>query len=79
MSSTTVPTASSGIPATSAAHFSSSELPCALVPCGRWSRRLASLVLVVRTRWEDEMLQAKLSRYKEYAQRVRYRLIPGVW
>jgi protein-S-isoprenylcysteine O-methyltransferase Ste14 len=40
---------------------------------------LASLVLVLRTKWEDQTLQAKLSGYKEYAQRVRYRLIPGVW
>ena len=40
---------------------------------------LASLLLVLRTKWEDEMLREKLAGYKEYAQRVRYRLIPGVW
>jgi protein-S-isoprenylcysteine O-methyltransferase Ste14 len=40
---------------------------------------LASWVLILRTKWEDEMLQAKLSGYKEYAHRVRYRLLPGVW
>jgi protein-S-isoprenylcysteine O-methyltransferase Ste14 len=40
---------------------------------------LSSLGLILRTKWEDETLQAKLSGYKEYAQQVRYRLVPGVW
>jgi protein-S-isoprenylcysteine O-methyltransferase Ste14 len=35
--------------------------------------------LVVRTVLEDRTLHNELSGYKEYAQRVRYRLIPGVW
>jgi protein-S-isoprenylcysteine O-methyltransferase Ste14 len=46
----------------------------ALIPAS-----LASLVLVLRTKWEDEMLQEKLTGYHEYAQQVRSRLIPGVW
>jgi protein-S-isoprenylcysteine O-methyltransferase Ste14 len=46
----------------------------ALIPAG-----LSSLLLIVRTRWEDQTLQAELARYKEYADRVRYRLFPGVW
>ena len=46
----------------------------ALIPAG-----LASGLLVLRTRWEDQTLQAELPAYKEYAQRVRYKLIPGVW
>ncbi len=46
----------------------------ALIPAG-----LASLVLVVRTQWEDQTLQEELSGYQEYAQRVRDKLIPGVW
>jgi protein-S-isoprenylcysteine O-methyltransferase Ste14 len=46
----------------------------ALIPAG-----LSSLFLVLRTKWEDETLQAKLSGYKEYAERVRFRLIPRVW
>jgi protein-S-isoprenylcysteine O-methyltransferase Ste14 len=46
----------------------------ALVPAG-----LASALLVLRTQWEDQTLQAELPGYKEYTQRVRYRLIPGVW
>lgn len=46
----------------------------ALIPVG-----LMALVLVVRTKWEDETLQAKLPGYREYAGRVRYRLVPGLW
>jgi protein-S-isoprenylcysteine O-methyltransferase Ste14 len=38
-----------------------------------------TLVLVVRTMLEDKTLHAELSGYKEYAERVRYRLLPGVW
>jgi protein-S-isoprenylcysteine O-methyltransferase Ste14 len=45
----------------------------ALIPAG-----LASALLVLRPLWEDQTLQAELPGYKEYAQRVRYRLIPGV-
>ena len=46
----------------------------ALVPSG-----LAYLLLVVRTAMEDRLLQNELIGYKEYAARVRYRLVPGVW
>jgi len=35
--------------------------------------------LFVRTALEDRTLQNELDGYKEYAARVRYRLIPGVW
>jgi protein-S-isoprenylcysteine O-methyltransferase Ste14 len=37
------------------------------------------VVLVVRTVLEDRTLQEELEGYREYASRVRYRLIPGVW
>ncbi len=37
------------------------------------------LLLILRTVWEDQTLREELVGYKEYAQRVRYRLIPGVW
>jgi protein-S-isoprenylcysteine O-methyltransferase Ste14 len=40
---------------------------------------LACLLLVVRTIWEDQTLRKELVGYEEYAQRVRYRLIPGLW
>jgi protein-S-isoprenylcysteine O-methyltransferase Ste14 len=46
----------------------------ALIPAG-----LASALLILRTRWEDQTLQAELPGYKEYTERVRYKLIPGVW
>jgi protein-S-isoprenylcysteine O-methyltransferase Ste14 len=40
---------------------------------------LICLMLVVRTVLEDRTLQNELPGYEEYAQRVRYRLLPGVW
>ena len=46
----------------------------ALIPAA-----LVSVALVLRTVFEDRTLQAELDGYREYAQRVRYRLIPGVW
>lgn len=36
-------------------------------------------LLVLRTSLEDRTLQAELPGYREYAARVRYRLLPGVW
>jgi protein-S-isoprenylcysteine O-methyltransferase Ste14 len=36
-------------------------------------------LLVVRTALEDRTLQAELPGYREYAARVRYRLLPGIW
>ena len=36
-------------------------------------------VLAVRTRLEDETLQAELPGYKEYTQKVHFRLFPGIW
>ncbi len=36
-------------------------------------------VLAVRTRLEDDTLQAELPGYQEYTQKVRYRLFPGLW
>jgi len=38
-----------------------------------------TVVLVIRTSLEDQTLQSELEGYREYAQRVRYRLLPGVW
>lgn len=46
----------------------------ALIPAG-----IASLVLIVRTQWEDQTLQEELKGYKEYAERTRYKLLPGIW
>jgi protein-S-isoprenylcysteine O-methyltransferase Ste14 len=36
-------------------------------------------LLVLRTIWEDQTLRKELPGYQEYTQRVRYRLIRGVW
>lgn len=46
----------------------------ALVPAA-----LAAAVLVLRTAWEDQLLRAELPGYADYAQRVRWRLLPGIW
>ena len=40
---------------------------------------IAVVLFAIRTLLEDRMLQAELSGYREYASRVRYRLIPGIW
>jgi protein-S-isoprenylcysteine O-methyltransferase Ste14 len=46
----------------------------ALLPAG-----LVVAALITRTALEDRMLHDKLPGYAEYAQRTRYRLLPGVW
>lgn len=40
---------------------------------------LAVLLIIVRTALEDRTLQERLWGYREYVNRTRYRLIPGVW
>ncbi len=40
---------------------------------------IGSPFFFVRTSLEDQTLQAELPGYHEYAQKVRFRLIPGVW
>jgi protein-S-isoprenylcysteine O-methyltransferase Ste14 len=40
---------------------------------------LAALLFVVRTVLEDKTLLGELDGYKEYAERVRYRLLPSIW
>jgi protein-S-isoprenylcysteine O-methyltransferase Ste14 len=46
----------------------------AFIPCG-----LIVVIFIVRTALEDRTLQEELPGYAEYAQQVRYRLLPGVW
>lgn len=46
----------------------------ALVPAS-----LIAMLMVIRTALEDRTLRAELPGYAEYAQRTRYRLLPGVW
>ncbi|WP_024851261.1 methyltransferase family protein [Hydrogenovibrio kuenenii] len=40
---------------------------------------VASIITVVRMELEDRALQEELPGYRDYAQRVRYRLIPGIY
>jgi protein-S-isoprenylcysteine O-methyltransferase Ste14 len=40
---------------------------------------LLTILLIVRTALEDRTLQDELAGYHDYARRVRYRLLPGVW
>jgi len=40
---------------------------------------VALIITVIRTMLEDNTLQQELPGYPEYAQRVRYRLIPGIY
>lgn len=37
------------------------------------------ILFVIRTALEDQTLQNELSGYRDYAQKIRYRLIPGIW
>ncbi len=40
---------------------------------------LLALGVIIRTELEDKTLQHRLDGYREYADRVRYRLVPGLW
>lgn len=40
---------------------------------------LTSLLFIVRTGMEDKTLKTKLDGYKDYAEKVKYRLVPGIW
>lgn len=40
---------------------------------------LVAAGFIVRTAFEDRTLHAELPRYPEYAARVRFRLLPGIW
>jgi protein-S-isoprenylcysteine O-methyltransferase Ste14 len=46
----------------------------ALVPGG-----LIGALFILRTVLEDRTLRRELDGYAEYAGRVRYRLLPGIW
>lgn len=39
----------------------------------------AMVLMIIRTSLEDRMLQAELTGYQDYVQKVRYRLVPGIW
>ena len=46
---------------------------------GRHPGLLAALMMLIRTIYEDSMLQKELPGYKEYARSVRSRLFPKIW
>jgi protein-S-isoprenylcysteine O-methyltransferase Ste14 len=46
----------------------------ALLPAG-----IGAAIIIARTVLEDRTLHEELAGYREYAQRVRHRLLPGVW
>jgi protein-S-isoprenylcysteine O-methyltransferase Ste14 len=58
-------------------------LPSVALLLGSWWGLITSPVLillyVLRTSLEDQKLQRELKGYLEYSQKVRYRLIPGIW
>ena len=40
---------------------------------------ISALLVIARTKLEDQTLQTELPGYADYARRVRYRLVPGLW
>ena len=40
---------------------------------------LVLILTIIRTALEDRVLQRELPGYSEYAQKIRYRLLPGIW
>jgi protein-S-isoprenylcysteine O-methyltransferase Ste14 len=40
---------------------------------------VAAILMIVRTALEDRTLQSELPGYSDYVQKVRYRVIPGIW
>jgi protein-S-isoprenylcysteine O-methyltransferase Ste14 len=40
---------------------------------------LTAMVLLLRTRLEDTTLRSELPGYSDYARRVRFRILPGIW
>ena len=57
-------------------------LGIALALCSVWTlipAGVALIIAVIRTALEDQTLREELPGYRDYAQRVRYRLIPGIY
>jgi len=55
-------------------------MPAVLSSLWAWLPSVVLVTLVVvRTHLEDDTLRAELGGYQAYADRVRYRLLPGVW
>ena len=58
-------------------------VPCSALALGSWwsllPALLSSLTFIRRTLVEDRVLREELEGYAGYAERVRYRLVPGLW
>lgn len=56
---------------------------CAPLVLGSWWAYIPALItialIILRTRLEDRTLQEELPGYQEFAQAVRWRVVPGVW
>jgi len=56
---------------------------CGALALGSWWALLPALgvvgVMIRRTILEDRFLHSELTGYQEYARKVRYRLLPGIW
>jgi len=56
---------------------------CGAVALGSWWALLPAMgvvgVMIRRTILEDRFLRSELAGYSEYARKVRYRLLPGIW
>jgi protein-S-isoprenylcysteine O-methyltransferase Ste14 len=48
-------------------------------PAGFINAAVAGTLIIIRTYWEDRTLKKDLHGYKAYSDRVRYRLLPGLW
>jgi protein-S-isoprenylcysteine O-methyltransferase Ste14 len=61
-------------------NLQSLGIPCLL---GSWWALIPGIIaaafMVIRTSFEDRLLQAELPGYPDYVQEVRYRLVPGIW
>ena len=56
---------------------------CGALALGSWWALLPAMgvvgVMIRRTILEDRFLHSELAGYQEYARKVRYRLLPGIW
>jgi protein-S-isoprenylcysteine O-methyltransferase Ste14 len=56
---------------------------CIAIELGSWwaliPSALIGMLFMIRMALEDRMLQEELIGYKDYARKVRYRLLPGLW
>jgi protein-S-isoprenylcysteine O-methyltransferase Ste14 len=57
--------------------------PAAALALGSWWALIPAVIIVTlyvyRTAREDRTLREELEGYSEYAQKVHYRLVPGIW